>query len=327
MNVSIVVPTYNRKHDLEVCLVSVFRQNIPKEAYEVIVVDNGPSNDGTREYMEWVCATHTNVSYEKTTEKGCIVARNIGFRKAKGKIYLTLDDDVELLKPGILENLITTFENQDIGMVGGLELKDPNHVPDVGHPNIRKIGRITRWGNFYTGFEKLDGHDQLVDVDHFRSCFMAIRRNLLQEVGGFQQIYDADGMGFRYESDLCLTIQRMGHRVVINPTLRIWHKGAPRKRGFDRDKKSQRYLLLASRNHTFFMIRFFWRKHPVILFLYDFLIGAPRTPGLFYLIKGRQLTRGNLRSVFCGKLWGFRMHRDFHSAYSCLSENKLLRSR
>ena len=167
----------------------------------------------------------------------------------------------------------------------------------------RRQRRVTNWGSFYTSFNQLDGYDDLVVVDHFRSCFMAVRADLFNAVGGFDAKYNADGMGFRYETDLCMRVKNLAKKVVINPKIRIWHKVAKRSRGFERGK-GNRYLFLVSRNHMYFMLKFFWHKHRWFWFVYDFLIGAYRTPGLLFLLKRRELSWANLVCVFRGKLSG-----------------------
>ena len=63
MHVSVIIPTYNRKHTLKRAIKSVYMQSLPP--FEIIVVDDG-SNDGTK---EWVKQKYPNVKYiyqEKT---------------------------------------------------------------------------------------------------------------------------------------------------------------------------------------------------------------------------------------------------------------------
>ncbi|OGH94969.1 MAG: hypothetical protein A2538_04750 [Candidatus Magasanikbacteria bacterium RIFOXYD2_FULL_41_14] len=305
--ISIVIPTYNRLEVLKSCVFSIVNQDFNSADYEIIIVDNGPSNDGTDIFIAEIIKTRKNIFYFQRKEKGCIFARNFGFQEAKGEILLTVDDDVEFLGRDCLTILAHTFEDKDVGMVGSVELhgnKDEvSTVKSCKNINLNKIGRVTKWGSFYASFNQLDGYDDLVVVDHFRSCFMAVRADLFNAVGGFDAKYNADGMGFRYETDLCMRVKNLAKKVVINPKIRIWHKVAKRSRGFERGK-GNRYLFLVSRNHMYFMLKFFWHKHRWFWFVYDFLIGAYRTPGLLFLLKRRELSWANLVCVFRGKLSG-----------------------
>ena len=308
MHLSIVIPTYNRKDDLVACINSLLRQDLDASRLEIIVVDNGPSTDGTDVFMKEMEALHSHIQYIQTTEKGCIVARNMGFARATGEILLTTDDDIELLHDDALTILLKTFTDTSIAMVGGLERRSAEPAPATPLScSGTGIGQVTKWGTLTGGYESLDGCTNLVDVMQFRSCCMAIRKEVFQAIGGFQPIYDADGMGFRYETDLCMRAAVHG-RIVINPQVRVWHKVAARSRGFDRGR-GPRYLHLANRNHTYFMLTFFWKDRPWQWLLFDMFIGSYRTPGLFYLLRRGMVSPSLVRAVLSGKLAGYRMFR------------------
>ena len=108
---------------------------------------------------------------------------------------------------------------------------------------------------------------------------MAIRMHLFKLVGTFDEIYDAKGMGFRYETDLCLKIKAIGYKVIVNPKIKILHKVAKRQRGFRR-KRGLNYFYYANRNHIFFMRRFFWKKYSFTNLIRDILRGTRSCPGI-----------------------------------------------
>lgn len=273
--ISVIIPTFNRKNDLERCIVSILKQNY--KDFEIIVVDNGPSTDATKVLMGTLVKRYPNITYIQTTQKGCIFSRNLGARKSRGELLLTVDDDVELLTPDTFDIVIETFAEQDIGVVGAIELRDPEkEIKPL--PDINNVGRITKYGHFDTGFGNLIGRP-ITDVDHVRSAFMAFRKSLFEEVNGFNEIYNAKGMGFRYETDFCLWIKKKGYRVVVNPKLKIWHKASPRPRGFERGR-GRDFFYYTSRNHTFFMLTHFWHRKKIRYLLFDFLIGTTRNPGI-----------------------------------------------
>lgn len=303
---SIVIPTFNRKDDLKACIENLLLQDIEVDNHEIIVVDNGPSTDGTAVYMQDIAEKYEHISYIQTTEKGVIAARNLGFLNANGKIFLTLDDDVEFLNPDALSLLVETFSDTDIAMVGGVELKNSVARPSECFQD-EKVGHVNRWGNITTSFESLDGCNKTIDVMHFRSCCMAIKADVFKKIGGFKKIYNADGMGFRYETDFCLRAIKYG-RVVIDPKIRVWHKAAPRSRGFSRGK-GEGYMYLANRNHMYFMLTFFWSKYSFVWICYDIFIGNFRTPGLLYCIKRRFFSPKIIIAAIQGKLEGVRMHK------------------
>jgi len=89
VNVSVVIPTYNRRPLLERALLSVLAQSSP--ASEVIVVDDG-SSDGTDELIG---ARYPQVRYFYQENRGVSSARNRGIRESAGEWIALLDSDDE----------------------------------------------------------------------------------------------------------------------------------------------------------------------------------------------------------------------------------------
>ena len=83
--ISVVIPTFNRQKNLEEAIKSILKQNY--NDFEIIVVDNGPSTDKTKEIVTQLSKNDKRIKYIQTKLKGLIFARNIGAKKAKGDIY------------------------------------------------------------------------------------------------------------------------------------------------------------------------------------------------------------------------------------------------
>ena len=93
VEVSVIIPTYNRKDSVLRTLDSLSQQTFPGERFEVIVVDDGGS-DGTAEIAQltFPFALH----YIRQENQGEIVARNAGVQRSAGKMLVFLDDDIEV---------------------------------------------------------------------------------------------------------------------------------------------------------------------------------------------------------------------------------------
>lgn len=90
---SVVVPTYGRPDLLRKCLQALLQQDLPAEAYEVIVADNAGS-DRTRRLVEELSRASPPVRYLRAAEKpGPAAARNAGWRFARGDFIAFTDDD------------------------------------------------------------------------------------------------------------------------------------------------------------------------------------------------------------------------------------------
>ncbi|MBI2868954.1 MAG: glycosyltransferase [Chloroflexi bacterium] len=306
--ISIIIPTYNRSDDLKQALTSILRQGCTD--YEVLVVDNGPSTDGTREAV--ASLGDARLRYLATKMKGQLLACNTGAAAARGDILLMLDDDVELISGTELAELAETFRlDENIAIAGGMELRSRDEVVGKSVQLPPGTGRISARGDFNTAFKLIEGHG-ITEVDHVRTAFMGVRGEVFRRVGGFDgAVYDLKSWCFRYESDLCLRVKQAGHKVVVNPAIKVWHKAAARPGGPERGRGA-RYFFYANRNHVFFMNRFFWRGNPASL-LRDIAWGSFRTPGIgLCLLRAWQQKKASFLSYAfisaAGKIEGYRRY-------------------
>ncbi len=92
MEASIIIPTYNRRDTLKRVLSSLFNQTYSKDAYEVIVIDDG-STDDTGAMVEKLNAL-CSFKYLWQEKKGPAAARNYGLSKAQGEVIIFIDSDI-----------------------------------------------------------------------------------------------------------------------------------------------------------------------------------------------------------------------------------------
>jgi Glycosyltransferases involved in cell wall biogenesis len=92
MKLSIITPLYNTEKHIEKCINSVINLPLPKEEYEIIVINDG-STDDSRRIVESIAAENSNLILINKENGGQSIARNIGLDMAKGNYLFFLDSD------------------------------------------------------------------------------------------------------------------------------------------------------------------------------------------------------------------------------------------
>lgn len=91
MQLSVIIPTYNRADALEVCLQKLLAQK--SVDFEIIVVDDG-STDKTSQLLKKLTTDHLPLTTIRQANSGQATARNRGVKEAKGDIILFIGDDI-----------------------------------------------------------------------------------------------------------------------------------------------------------------------------------------------------------------------------------------
>lgn len=92
MILSIIIPVYNVEKYVEKCILSCENQDIPKEDYELIVVNDG-SPDGSLAIVERLAKEYSNIKVISQENQGLSVARNTGLEAARGEYVWFVDSD------------------------------------------------------------------------------------------------------------------------------------------------------------------------------------------------------------------------------------------
>jgi glycosyltransferase involved in cell wall biosynthesis len=224
--VSIIIPTLNHAKYLKNALTSVQNQTFPKDEYEIIVVDNG-STDNTQQVTEQIIATYQThqIRYIWEPEPGLLSGRHRGAKEAKGQILVFIDDDIEADK-GWLAAIMDAFQDPSVHLVGGPSQPDYKSEPPAWLESFweqHEYGRLCGW------LSLLDFGEQIREIDpiFIWGLNYAIRKKTLFEVGGFHpdcipkhlQRFQGDG-----EIGLSTKIRETGLKAVYHPKALVWHK-------------------------------------------------------------------------------------------------------
>ncbi|GHD31489.1 hypothetical protein GCM10010313_74980 [Streptomyces violarus] len=219
---SVVVATRERAGQLARALDSLLAQDHPQ--FEIVVVDNAPVTDETRELVERKYAERVRYVCEKVP--GLAIAHNTGLAAVQGEVVAFTDDDV-VADPRWLTELTAPFA-ADAGLGCGTGLILPARLTTPAQVLLESHG------GFAKGFTprtydpaRPPGDEPLFPFTAGRfgsGANMAFRTAVLRSVGGFDPATGA-GTAARGGDDLYgfVRVLAQGHRLRYTPSALVWH--------------------------------------------------------------------------------------------------------
>ena len=122
MDISVIVPTFNRKAIVVQTLQTLFAQDYPASRYEIIVVVDG-STDGTADAVRTL-VSECELRIVEQENRGLAGARNTGFRVARSPLVLFLDDDMRCSPHLLSAHIHAHHTNAEIVGFGALFLSE-----------------------------------------------------------------------------------------------------------------------------------------------------------------------------------------------------------
>jgi FkbM family methyltransferase len=207
---SIVVVTHNELPYTRQCLESL--RNFTDEPYELIVVDNG-STDETRAYLQ----TLPDVKLITNSDnRGFPAAANQGIQAAAGRQVLLLNNDC-LVTTGWLARLLRAlYSDARVGLAGPCSnLVSGEQQIEVTYGTLEELDGFS-WEWARTHAHKIQDTDRLVGF-----CLL-IRRELIEQIGLLDERF---GIGCFEDDDFTLRACRAGCRAVIAQDAFVHHFG------------------------------------------------------------------------------------------------------
>ena len=227
MDLSVIIVSYNSREELRRSIAAV-ELGAKDLSWEIIVVDNASGDDS----VGYVGTTFPEVKLVRNTHNhGFARACNQGVAVSAGDFVLFLNPDTEC-KPGSLTSLVRVLQNdRAIGTVG------PRLLAEDGRPSRSCFRFHTLWRPTFNlpllrwivgerlALHYSPEHPSIRGggpVDWLSGACLLVRRNALEQVGGFDERY------FMYfdDTDLCNRLVTEGWGVVYVPAVEVVHHGA-----------------------------------------------------------------------------------------------------
>ncbi len=203
--ISIVIPVRDREDELRRCLASLSQLHYPQNKIEVIVVDDG-STDNSPEVARTFGAL---LLHSGGKGMGPAHARNTGARAANGEILAFIDSDC-IASPSWLDELVGLFSDPSVAAAGGLV------------DGMYKSSALDRYeavmSSLSLGNRERSGQSGN-DTFYLPSCNLLVRTAAFREAGGF----DAE-LHVGEDVDLTWRLRNAGHKIVYVPHGTVGHE-------------------------------------------------------------------------------------------------------
>jgi MoaA/NifB/PqqE/SkfB family radical SAM enzyme/GT2 family glycosyltransferase len=213
IELSVIIPTYNRKDALKNCIFSLVNQDYPRERYEIIIVDDG-SYDGTSKMAEALLQEYPNIVYMYMPHRGPAATRNTGIEFSRGKIIALTDNDCIPASNWVRSILETHNFHKDVLAIGGLTEVDP-HNTKAAVSQFLSDGAMSAQIN--NRLERI----------FFPTCNVSFKKEYLKQ--RFNELFPLPA---GEDLEFFWRIFKAGNKLFYNESIRVFHNCHPDFKSF-----------------------------------------------------------------------------------------------
>jgi len=181
-DVSVIITTHNRAGILKECLEKLTNQDFPKNAYEIIVVDDG-SRDETKNIVEKIVKdSPVSIKYLFQKNQGQGIARNYGMRYTNGKIIILGQDDIFVLSDFIKQHLRfhAKYPQPNAAVLGFIAWDPRLEITPFMDWLTNGSSVFGKFGGHQFAFEKLH-NKKTADYNFFYTSNISLKASLLKK--------------------------------------------------------------------------------------------------------------------------------------------------
>lgn len=218
--VSILIPNYEHKAELQTCLESIYRESTYKN-FEVIVIENNSKSDEIFEYYEEIQEKWKNLKVVTWAGHFNFSAiNNYGAQFASGSHLLLLNNDTEVISPSWIQEMLMYSQRSDVGAVGA-KLYYPDDT--IQHAGLG-IGLLTLAGHLHRNFDRwhpgyMGRLAYAQNLSGVTAACVMVRRDVWDQIEGLDESFE---VAFN-DVDMCMRIRQAGYLIVWTPFAELYH--------------------------------------------------------------------------------------------------------
>jgi GT2 family glycosyltransferase len=236
--VSIIIPNRDNAPLLRGCLSSIMEKST-YDNYEIIIVENNSTDNATINfYKELSRYDNIHILHWEGKEFNFSEICNSGYEHAKGEQLIFLNNDIEIITPNWIEEMLMYCQREDVGAVGSKLYFSNRSIQHAGVAlGIEGTAGHILYGSLF-GSAGYMGKLQIVqNMSAVTGACMMIRRKVFEDVGLFApEFYNSYN-----DVDLCIRIRKAGYLVVWTPYAEAYHYES-KSRGYNITDEKKRKL-------------------------------------------------------------------------------------
>lgn len=218
--ISVIIPNKDHTDDLELCLFSMTRKSTYRN-YEILIVENNSEKEETFEYYRKLPDRYPKarvLTWEKEFNYSAI--NNFAAKEAKGEYLLFLNNDVEILTPDWMEEMLQNCQQENVAAVGAKLYYPDDTIQHAGV--VLGLGGIA--GHIMCRASKEDpGYfGRMISVQEISAvtaACMMVKKSDFDAVGGLDETFQ---VAFN-DIDLCMKFSAAGKKIIFTPYAELYH--------------------------------------------------------------------------------------------------------
>ncbi|WP_444903979.1 glycosyltransferase [Microbulbifer sp. CnH-101-E] len=242
--VSLLIPTRDMLPILRQCISSILERTTYRN-YEIIILDNQSINPETLRYLSSL-KKYSNITvlrYDAPFNYSAI--NNFGVQNSRGAIIGLINNDIEVISPDWLNEMVTHALRTDIGCVGAKLYYGDGRIQHAGV--VVGLGRLAGHAHKFYHRNEEGYMNRLMCTQNFSAVTAAclvVRKSIYESVGGLDEEHFEVAFN---DVDFCLKVKEAGYRNLWTPWAEMYHHesisrgidNTPEKRArFDREAMS-----------------------------------------------------------------------------------------